>query len=300
MGVFGPGLYAGDYAMDLRTAIRAVSRLPFDGNHLLDLLRKQESAVAEDPNNEDHTTFWLVVADQFAKRNIACATARDRALAIINDGTDLALFEELGMEPPDLRKRKKVLEELRVRLVAPPVFMPRPTLKKPQPLLMQIGDVLVYPTCEGYCINPYFSSTESQIVRTAGGLQPWARDGWGGLVVVDAGYVFEFLAWYRFFKMASSVQQLPTMDDLRGPMYWRLCVPGTCSPSHFKRMQLEKIGSLPVDRSKVAAEPLSDDSHSCVFAAVNDISIANSLNTTAEYAPSDEAHAILGIDRILP
>src|SRR5258708_9895738 len=84
MGVFGAGLYAGDFAMDLRSAISAVSRLPFEGDKLADILCETEPGAAHHPDDEDHTTFWLVAADQFAKRAIVCDRMRDKALAIID------------------------------------------------------------------------------------------------------------------------------------------------------------------------------------------------------------------------
>ena len=72
MGVWGSGLYSGDFALDLRSTIGAVCRLPFDSDRLLEVLCESEPDAAFDGNNEDHTTFWLLVADQFARRGIAC------------------------------------------------------------------------------------------------------------------------------------------------------------------------------------------------------------------------------------
>ena len=104
MGVWGSGLYSGDFAADLRDAIRAVARLPFEGDKLVDILSGIEPTAANNPDDDDHTTFWLVLADQFAKRGIACETVRDKALKIIDRGTDLAVLTKLGMEPALLRK----------------------------------------------------------------------------------------------------------------------------------------------------------------------------------------------------
>src|SRR4051794_20823264 len=97
MGVWSAGLYAGDFAADLRSAVRAVSRLPFDGARLADILREVEPEAAAQPGNEDHTTFWLVVADQFARRGIICDRAFENAKAIVDSGSDLALLQKLGM-----------------------------------------------------------------------------------------------------------------------------------------------------------------------------------------------------------
>jgi hypothetical protein len=146
--------------MDLRSTIRAVSRLPFVPDQLVEILCDSEPGAAKDSTGEDYTTFWLVVADQFAKRGIVSDRVRNKALEIINHGLDLSALQKLGMSPSDLRKRKKMLDELHARLVAPPVRKPRPVLKAPQPFLMAIGDVFVYPTCAGGCINPYFKSKE--------------------------------------------------------------------------------------------------------------------------------------------
>ena len=42
MGVFGTGLYSGDFAMDLRSAISAVVRVPYDSDKLADILCESE------------------------------------------------------------------------------------------------------------------------------------------------------------------------------------------------------------------------------------------------------------------
>src|SRR5215467_7224110 len=106
MGVFGTGLYSGDFALDLRPVVGAVLRLPFDPDKLVDVLSGTEPSAASNSSDEDHTTFWLVVADQFAKRGIACDRVRTKALAIIDTGADIAMLGKLGMKAGDLRKCK--------------------------------------------------------------------------------------------------------------------------------------------------------------------------------------------------
>src|SRR5579863_8783078 len=118
MGVWGAGLYSGDFAADLRSTVGAVCRLPFDGNKLVDILCEGNPA-ATNPEDSDHSTFWLVVADQFAKRGIVCDRARDEALRIIDSGSDIAMMVKLGMSQSDLTKRQKMLAELRARISAP-------------------------------------------------------------------------------------------------------------------------------------------------------------------------------------
>jgi hypothetical protein len=275
MGVFGAGLYSGDFAMDLRNAISAVVRLPFDTDRLADILCETEPTVANQPDDEDHNTFWLVIADQFAKRSIVCDRVRAKALAIIDSGADIAMQEKRGMNPSGLRKRHKMLKEVRDRITAPVVNgRPRPVLKKPQALLMDVGDIFVYPTFRGRCINPYFASRELDRLGT---MSPaWKQDGWAAMVVVDNGRAFDFLAWYRPLTISRAMVQKPALEELHGEVLWRLARPGTCSPLHFKRMEFEKIGALPVDNDKVRGS--FPQMRPGTSAAISDISIANGLH----------------------
>src|SRR5215467_2913595 len=277
MGVFGTGLYSGDFALDLRSTVGAVLRLPFDPDKLVDVLSGTEPSAANNLSDEDHTTFWLVVADQFVKRGIACNRVRTKALAIIDTGADIATLETLGMKASDLRKRQRILEELRARIVnAPTTNRVRAVLQKPQPLLMEIGDVLVYPTCGGENINPYLPSKDANIHYTKTGREPWKQDGWGAMVILDCGRAFDYLAWYRPARLAEATAEKPTLDSLRSAILWSVESPGTCSSSHFRNMELEKIGLLPVDQEK-ANDIYPKRFGTGVSVAEQDISIANRM-----------------------
>ena len=65
MGAWGIGLYSSDMAADMRSTIKSVLRLPFDEDRIVNVLSDCERGPANDPNDEDHTIFWLVLADQF-------------------------------------------------------------------------------------------------------------------------------------------------------------------------------------------------------------------------------------------
>jgi hypothetical protein len=281
MGTWGTSLYAGDFAMDLRSTISAVAHLPFDADRLLEILCESEPDAANNPDDEDYTIFWLVVADQFAKRGIVCDRVHDTALRIIDVGSDVATLAKLGMSARDLRKRQKTLTDLRARVVATSApAKPRPVLKQPQTFLMDVGEVFVYPTSGGGCINSYFRSKE----QMPGG---WSPDGWGAAVIVERGRAFDFLTWYRPLTISRArtakpsldakpaLDTNPTLDELRSEYLWVLKRPGTCPPIHFKRMELEKIGAVAIDRDKVArAFPTMPSARTY---AVDNISIVNSL-----------------------
>src|ERR1051325_10085498 len=207
MGVWGSGLYSGDFAADLRATVSAVSRLPFDGDRLATILSDIEPAAANNIDDEDHTTFWLVLADQFARRGIVSKRVRDMALQILDRGRDLEMLSKLGMTPTLLNQRQKMLADLRRRIeLIPHNEKPRPVLKKPQPLLMQVGDVLAYPTSHGKCINSYYPSKER--------IPNWKQDGWGLAIVVDVGRAFDFLAWYRHITPLAALDRRPDQGVL--------------------------------------------------------------------------------------
>jgi len=306
MGVWGTGLYSGDFAMDLRATIGAVARLPFDPDRLVEILCDTEPTAANNPNDEEHTTFWLIVADQFAKRGIVCDRVRDTAFRIIDAFEDIATLKKLGMKASDIRRRRKLLLAVRAR-IATSVSRPRTVLKKPQPLLMDVGDVIAYPTCEGKCINPYYAFKELDRRYTKNGPVPWMQDGWGAAAIVDCGRAFEFLSWYRPLTVTAARTEKPALDSLRGDALWRLELPGTCSPAHFKKMELEKIGNLPLDPDKV--KKTFPGLRPGISAAISDISIANRLRAIphagSRAAPKPEESArgraptLSSIERIL-
>src|SRR5436305_1042907 len=131
MGAWGSGLYASDFASDLRALVSAASRLPLDEEALLAAICQMEQAGVDDPANEDHTIFWLVLADEFEKRGIYSARVHELALSIIDVGTDGAMMQKLGMRPADLHKRAAKVRELRARIVAQPkASKPRKTLQR--------------------------------------------------------------------------------------------------------------------------------------------------------------------------
>ena len=275
MGVWATGLYAGDFAMDLRSTLGAVAKLPFDSGRLVDILCENEPAAAHNPEDSDHATFWLVVADQFAKRGIDSDRARQMAIQIIDSGSDLKNLEKLGMKSADLRKREKVLEEVRQRVLAPQTrTRPREVLKVPQPLLMRTGDILVYPTFGGRCRNPYFVDQNKD--RMGSATPPWQADSWAAMVIVDAGRAFDFLAWYRPLTVARAFDHKPALPALQEDLIWKLGRPGTCSASHFKRMGIEKIGEVNLDRTKLITN--FGEMRPGISAAVSDISIANQIS----------------------
>lgn len=289
MGVWSTSLYGGDFAMDLRSTVAAVVRLPFEPERLVEILTETEPSAANNPRDPGYTAFWLVVADQFAKRGIPCDRPRDTALRILAESLDESAMADLGMKAGDLLKRQRMLNQLKERLTVIPPSPPKPrkVIRNPQPLLMSPGDILVYPTCYGKAINPCFSSKDKDWVYRERQRLRWTQTGWAAIAIVDCGRAFGFLAWYRALTVAESTAEKPSLNTLLLPeVLWRFQLPGTCSATHFKKLELEKLGVLPVDPE--AVRRFFPQLRPGISAAVSNISIANSMNA----APSVPPHAI--------
>jgi hypothetical protein len=276
VGSWGTGLYSGDFALDLRTKIRAVARLPFDPERLVEILCESESPAANNLENDDYTTFWLVVADQFARRGFASVRARETALRIIDQGDDVVAQQKLGRSAAGLAKRSRVLEEVRERIGASQSgARKRSIIRKPEPFLMDVGEALLYPLCHGKCRNAYIAKREKQIVGPVDARVPWTPNGWGVAIIAERGRAFDFFAWYRPFVLSRVLRNKPNLIALSDEQ-WRLTLPGNCPPIHFRRLEFEHLGVFDVSVERVhAAFPrlLSGDS-----SAIGDISICNRLS----------------------
>lgn len=275
MGSWGAGLYSNDIALDLKSAVAAIVKLPFESEQLIKMLAEAFPEEAGRETNEEYTTFWLVLADQFHKRGIDCPDVFSRSLKIIDSHSDLQMQESLGMDAKELKKREKYLQKLRSKLCQPVIEKPRKTLKKPQPLLMKQGDVILFPvSSDGKSINSYYTESEFQKLN-------WNQSNWGAAVIVDCGHVFEYLAYYCPIIQMRCLEdnRKPTLDMLEGAVGWRLAPAVTCNKIHFRRMKIDILANIKLDEKKLQKQfPTIPNG---IYAAVNDISICNELNIYA-------------------
>ncbi len=275
MGAWGPGLYSSDFAMDLRPLVAALARLPIADHEFRRYASDANAGVADNPEDEDYSAFWLTLADQFAKKGIDCPYTRETALSIIDSGADIEMMRSLGMSESDLKKRQKNLEAIRDNIVAAAAGpkKPRKTLKSPQAFIMETGDCFAYPVRQGQAINPYMSRKETY------DRQPWIADGWGAALVVETGRTLDYLVWYRLAAIEQKFAGKPTLDDARKARVGGGLTAGTCSPLHFRRMELEHLGRLPVRQGAIhELVPELGNVRSGDQAAIYDISVSNNLS----------------------
>jgi hypothetical protein len=114
MGAWGALVFADDLGADVRAEWRDAilgGAKPEDATTQLEAIFAE--AIAD---SDDSTVFWLALAAAQAETGRLLPTVRDRAVAIIDAGADLARWEE---ETGSSRARAQVLERLRARLVGP-------------------------------------------------------------------------------------------------------------------------------------------------------------------------------------
>ena len=104
---------------------------------------------------------------------------------------------------------------------------PKPwnVLKNPQAWLLEIGDVILYPTFYGYCINPYFALKSKITHWVDGRVAHWEQNGWSAIALVERGRAFGFLNWYRVVTTPEAVKEGPSIGDLGCERIWRLARP---------------------------------------------------------------------------
>jgi len=246
MGAWGVGLYAGDFAVDLRGVIGAATRLPLDEDALVQAICDTEKEAADNPGDEDHTIFWLVLADQFEKRGMFSARVRDTALGIIDGGQDADMMQKLGMKAPDLRRRAAKLAELRARIAAQPTASkPRKTMRAPEPYVFEVGGAYAYPTLGGDTINPYLGPKLFDRSQ-------WHPDGFGLMLVIGRGRALDYLPWYHAATCLAVEPSIPDRRRLIGEIRWGLPIYGAASPPQFrKKMEIEEVGVFPLDPARI-------------------------------------------------
>jgi hypothetical protein len=150
------------------------------------------------------------------------------------------------------------------RLKNPRPEKPRKTLKKPQPVVVEVGDYVRFPTqCRG-ARNPFFPP----------GREDFQADGWGIIQIHDVGWEFEYLSWVKLFRLEWEHQYPPSAQDAENAVPFDNLAFATLSPSHFKRMEMEIVGNQP---PRADASPPRAGERTARFVALNDISICNLL-----------------------
>lgn len=235
MGAWGGGIYASDFAVDLRGTIKGVLRAPLSDDELVAEIWNAHGAGASDIEALD---YWLVLADQFERRGVPHKEVFERARAIIAGGEDLAALEELDASGSTIASRRRETAQLLERLHHPRPARQRRPLKKPQPLPLEQGEAIVWPTDKGASINPYVP--EENLWKLGG----FTQDGWGFGIVSEAGHQFDVLAYYAVQALKWRRPERPSADLAIHCPRSEYCF-GTLTRLRLQRTKVERLGFVP-------------------------------------------------------
>ncbi len=283
MGTRGAGLYKDDAAADLRDTIGLLCKVPGEGDRLLELLAQ----LAPEPaaGDEDESTYWFVVADQFARRGLRCERATERALALIASGADLAQCRERGADDRFLSERAKVLDTLATTLRASPPPKATKAAGKPPAMVLAAGEIHAFPAMKGFAQSPYRLPTAA----------PFVADGWGALAVLATGRLFDWLPWVALASLGVDARRRPQLVDALDA---RLIVHGQTRgagrfvprSAHARVMGLELLGRVELDGLRVAttlsrlpvADAIRHDWSICYAGFSVDAPIAEATSSAAQ------------------
>ncbi len=143
MGAWGPGLFSDDLALDVRGDYRELIEDGVDDEEAGRRILEKYVESSDDP--DEGPTFWLALAFTQSKLGRLDSRVKDRALAIIERGEGLHVWED---DPKLLAKRKVVLGKVKAQLTGP-----QPPCRKLRPPSRHVtdlvaGDVLLFRTGE--------------------------------------------------------------------------------------------------------------------------------------------------------
>jgi len=140
VGVDGPGLFSDDTALDVRDAYRqALENGASDEAAEASVLAAFNESLTDD---DEAVVVWLALAHSQSKLGRLSGLVRERAIAVLDNGADLARWAEAG--PRAAREREAALEKVRAQLTGPQPK--RRKIRQPARVVsgLSVGQVLAY------------------------------------------------------------------------------------------------------------------------------------------------------------
>ena len=138
MGTWGTAIFSDDTASDVRDDYRELVGKGLSGTEATDRLIREWG-----DHPDDAPVFWLALAVTQWRCGRLEQRVKDMALKVIEDGSNLERWEE-DATPLDVKKRKAVLEALRLQLESPQP----PEKRIPQPFVStcewEVGELISY------------------------------------------------------------------------------------------------------------------------------------------------------------
>lgn len=156
MGAWGTGLYSDDFALDVKNDLLSAINSGTPYREAFEKIKETYLDGAYD-DDSDIPVFWFVCADILWKKGRLDEDIKQTALAYLESETDIARWAE---ESPVLgRKRKGVLEKLKLKLQSPQPEAKPIRVKKLYKCPWNIGDVYAFQILDEYAEEEGFNKT---------------------------------------------------------------------------------------------------------------------------------------------
>ena len=142
MGTWGTGIYSNDISEDLRYSCSEIfSYYDVDtGNSII--FKEYEELLNQGVIDNEYASFWYALADWQWRHGMLTQNIKDTAIELLSAHTGIDEWMESG-ETRDVKKRIKVLDELKARLESPMPPLKKPILKLHKPK-HKPGDIVIF------------------------------------------------------------------------------------------------------------------------------------------------------------
>lgn len=160
MGAWGASITGNDTAQDLKCEYQAAF-YAFDVETALAKLDSYVRTMFDESDEEEWCNYYYSLADFMWRKGILTETVRDTAIAMIDSGFGLELWEESGKAV--LNSRKKVLEKFREKLLSPQPLRKKIRIELYMTPIFEKGDVVAFQlkTADKHYIPQKSSFTEN-------------------------------------------------------------------------------------------------------------------------------------------
>jgi len=160
----------------------------------------------------------------------------------------------------------------------------RRTLRQPEAWLFSDGQVIAYPTRDGYAANPYFTKRM---------MEGWTGDGSEMFVVLGAGYRYGYFAYYLILLLPRQGAGMPHISALQAGRDIP-CVANLVElpPAHYQKMRLRSLGALPLKEEGI-------DLHFLPGTPPFDFLPTHLANTLHDSVPCNFPHRNLSLERFV-
>ena len=140
MGKWGFGLYQNDTALDVRDEFKELFNAGKTAQEITAQTTEEYQSIMGDI--DDEPLFWYALADTQWNFGVLLSEVKEKALYWINKECDI--FKDQTTDISAETKRKKTLDDLRVKLLSPQPPVKRAVKKRIYKCQWKMGDVFAY------------------------------------------------------------------------------------------------------------------------------------------------------------